>query len=85
MNKTVVIKGRLPGETVDKHLKAYGHLPTTKLCNEKGDCMKKKWFCKEHGMEGAVGKSWCFGCYRINDDTDSPVPHLKYGLPEGKK
>ena len=38
----------------------------------------KRWFCGEHGLEGEVGKSWCFGCYKINDDTDSPVPYRGY-------
>ncbi len=38
---TVVIKGELPGEAVDRHLKTYGHLPNTKLCDEKGSCMPK--------------------------------------------
>ena len=36
--ETVVIKGRLPNEMVDRHLKMYGHLPNTKLCDDKGSC-----------------------------------------------
>ena len=40
----------------------------------------ERWFCKEHGLEGKVGEDWCFGCYRWNDNTDSPVPHLGYDL-----
>jgi len=39
---TVVIKGKLPGEAVDRHLKRYGHLPNTKLCDDKGSCLKPK-------------------------------------------
>lgn len=41
MKKEKVIYGALPGEAVDKHLKRFGHLPTTELCNDKGDCTTK--------------------------------------------
>ncbi len=37
-----------------------------------------RWYCKEHGLEGAVGKSWCLGCYKIDDNTDKPVPYIGY-------
>ena len=52
---TVVIKGKLPGEAVDRHLKTYGHLPNTKLCDEKGSCMPKLNKAKEL-MEDRIEK-----------------------------
>lgn len=39
---------------------------------------KKRWFCKKHGLEGVVGMDWCFGCYRIDEDTEQPVPYIGY-------
>ena len=39
---------------------------------------EKRWFCEKHGLEGIVGKSWCFGCYKIDEDTDMPVPYIGY-------
>ena len=36
-NKPIIIK-EFPGEAVDRHLKIYGHLPTSELCDEKGSC-----------------------------------------------
>lgn len=40
------------------------------------------WFCKKHGLRGTVGKDWCFGCYRLDEDTEQPVPHIGYGIVE---
>ena len=37
-----------------------------------------RWFCKKHGMEGAIGGDWCFGCYKFNEDTEEPVPYIGY-------
>lgn len=34
-----VINGPLPGQLVDEHLKKFGHLPNTPLCDEKGSCV----------------------------------------------
>lgn len=42
------------------------------------DCHKRRWFCKNHGLAGVVGMDWCFGCYRIDEDTETPVPYLGY-------
>ena len=39
---TVAIKGPFPGEAVDRHLKTYGHLPNTKLCDDKGSCLLRQ-------------------------------------------
>ena len=46
----------------------------------KGGLSKPRWFCKKHGLEGAVGKDWCFGCYRLDEDTEMPVPYIGYGV-----
>lgn len=38
----------------------------------------ERWFCKKHGLEGEVGIDWCFGCYKLDEDTEKPIPHLNY-------
>ena len=37
----VVIVGPLPGQAVDEHLKRFGHLPVTDLCDEDGTCVRR--------------------------------------------
>ena len=43
-NKPIIVKGNPfgPMQATERHLKKYGHLPTTDLCDEKGSCIKKK-------------------------------------------
>jgi hypothetical protein len=36
------------------------------------------WFCKKHGLAGIVGNDWCFGCYKIDEDTETPMPYIGY-------
>lgn len=41
MSKPIIIKGPLPGQAVDEHLKKFGHLPVTDLCDREGTCVRK--------------------------------------------
>lgn len=54
MSKEIKIKDFSAGESVERHLRRFGHLPTTKLCDEKGSCQMNK---REHKTDGTP--CWC--------------------------
>lgn len=58
-NEPTIIKG-FPGEGVDIHLKKFGHLPTTSLCDTKGSC--NPWIHELNWDREKIGKTWCVRC-----------------------